>query len=185
MSAIAVKLLTAEEFRRLPRPTNGTKQELVRGEIVTMSMPGFRHGRVQPRVAAKLLIYEQMSKRGRVTTESGMITEHDPDTVRGPDVAFWSFERLPLHLEPEVYPDVAADLCVEILSPSNRRDKMLEKLREYFASGVRMVWIIDPEDKTVTVYRTPERGQVLHCGATLEGEDVLPDFTCPVSEFFA
>lgn len=185
MSAIAAKLLTAEEFRLLPRPLDGSKQELIRGEIVTMSLPGFRHGRVQPRVAAKLLIYEENSKRGRVTTESGMITEHDPDTVRGPDVAFWSIERLPWDQDPEVFPEVAADLCVEILSPNNRRAKMLEKLREYFAVGVRMVWVIDPEDRTVTVYRTPVRGHILHCGATVEGEDVLPGFSCPVAEFFA
>jgi Uma2 family endonuclease len=183
--SIAAHLLTAEEFRLLPEPADGGKQELVRGEVITMPSPGFRHGVVQLNSGSILRAYSKTTQRGRVTVESGILTQRGPDTVRGPDVAFWSIERLPFDLEPEAYPEVAADLCVEILSPGNRRSKMLEKLREYFACGVRMVWVIDPEDKTITVYRTPERGQLLHCGATLEGEDVLPGFSCPVSEFFA
>jgi Uma2 family endonuclease len=100
-------------------------------------------------------------------------------------VAYWSAERLPFDQEPEGYPEVAADLCVEILSANKRLRQILEKLREYFARGVRMVWIVDPEDRTVTVYRTPDEGRVLHESATLFGEDVLPGFSCRVAELFA
>ena len=88
-------------------------------------------------------------------------------------------------LEPEGYPDVAADLCVEVLSPGNSLRRIREKLREYFARGVRMVWIIDPEDRTITVYRSVDEGRLLHENATLDGEDVLPGFSCRVAEFFA
>ncbi len=89
--------------------------------------------------------YARSNRSGRVTVESGLQTEFDPDTVRGPDVAFWSAERLPLDQMPEVYPDVAADLVVEIQSPSSRRQTTQDKIREYLDRGVRMVWIVDPE----------------------------------------
>jgi Uma2 family endonuclease len=120
-----------------------------------------------------------------VTVGSGLVTERDPDTVRGPDVSYWSYERLPADQEPEGYPEVAADLCAEILSPSNRPGKMREKVREYFTRGVRMVWLIDPEDRNVWVYRAPDEARVFHEGATLSGEDVLPGFSCRVSDLFA
>jgi Uma2 family endonuclease len=185
MSAVAPKLITAAEFILMPNPPDGSKQELVRGEIVTMPPPGFKHGICQVNAAVLIRTHAKSHRQGRVTVETGLVTEVDPDTVRGPDVAFWSFERLPEHLLPVGYPDVAADLCVEVLSPDKRLRKILEKLQEYFNRGVRLVWIIDPEERTVTVYRSAEEGKVLHETATLSGEDVLPGFSCRVAELFA
>jgi Uma2 family endonuclease len=185
MATVAQKLITAEEFLKMPEPPDGSKQELVRGEVITMPPPGFRHGVRQGRVYRILDDYVTPRRLGRVTVESGLVTERGPDTVRGPDVAYWSAERLPLDQEPEGYPDVAADLCVEILSPSDRPGKVREKVREYCVRGVRMVWLIDPEDRNVWVYRAPEEARVLHEGATLNGEDVLPGFSCRVTDLFA
>jgi Uma2 family endonuclease len=185
MATVTKKLITAEEFRLMPNPSDGSKQELVRGEIVTMPPPGFRHGARQVRAASLLDQYALSSRRGRVTVESGVVTEADPDTVRGPDISFWSFERLPPQLEPEGYPDVAPDLCVEVLSPGNRWETIITKIREYLVRGVRMVWIIDPEDRTVQVYRSPDEGRILRENATLSGEDVLPGFSCRVADLFA
>ena len=184
MSTITTKLLTAEEFAKLPDPIDGSQQELIRGEVVTMPPPGFLHGVVQGNVFFALKTHARATNQGRVTVESGVITERDLDTVRGPDVAFWSFERLPADQVPEVYPNVAPDLCVEVLSPSNSEERMTRKVREYFASGVRLVWVIDPDERTVTVYRAPGDGRVMWEDATITGEDVLPGFTCPVAEFF-
>jgi Uma2 family endonuclease len=117
--------------------------------------------------------------------ETGIVTQRGPDTVRGPDISYWSAERLPLDQEPEGYPALAPDLGIEILSPNNVMAKIREKMAEYFQSGVRMVWIVDPEDRTVAVYRSMDEGRVLHENATLSGEDVLPGFSCGVAEFFA
>ena len=182
----AKKLLTAEEFYRLPDPPDGSKQELVRGEVVTvMAAPSFKHGIVQGRAYFALETYARQTKLGRVTVESGLVTEEDPDTVRGPDVAYWSYERVPADKTPDVYPEVAADLCVEVKSPSNTPAKTTKKIAEYFACGVRMVWIADPDERTVTVYTKPGDGRVLWDDATLDGGDVLPGFTCPVAEFFS
>lgn len=83
-----------------------------------------------------------------------------------------------------MYANVGADLIVEVVSPCNTREKMTRKVREYFTRGVRLVWVVDPEERTLTVYTKPGDGTVLWEDATLTGGDVLPGFSCPVAEFF-
>ncbi len=185
VAAVAEALLTAEEFARRPEPADGSREELVRGVVQKMPMPRFRHGKLQLRVGRLLAEFVDGRALGHVATETGVITELGPDTVRGPDVAFWSKERLPLDAHVELYPEVAPDLCVEIRSPDERPKRVRMKLHEYFACGVRMVWVIDPEEHSVTVYRTADEGRVLWDDATLSGEDVLPAFSCRVSDLFA
>lgn len=185
MSTAAPPKLTAEEFARLPEPADGSKQELVRGEVVTMPPPGFRHGMVQTNIACLLQPFARAQRLGRVTVESGVVTEEDPDTVRGPDVAFWGVQALPVGQTPVGYAEVPADLVVEVLSPSDSRRKVANKVAEYLASGSRMAWVVDPEDRTVTVYRKAGEGRLLWEDATITGEDILPGFECRVAEFFA
>ena len=184
LTATASELMSVDEFVRRPRPLDGSREELVEGRIVTMPPPRFRHGRIQGRVFAAIDRFVTPQKLGQVVTETGLITRRDPDTVRGPDVAYWSRERLPLETEVEVYPDVAADLCVEVLSPDDRPRDVQQKLREYFECGVRMVWIVDPEARSVSVYRTAQEGRILWDDGVIEGEDVLPGFHCTVRELF-
>lgn len=176
--------LTAQEFAVLPEPPDGSKQELVRGEVVTMPPPGFRHGRCQIKVGVHLELFARSTNLGRVTVESGVVTENGPDSVRGPDIAYWTFERLPADQEPVVYANVAPDLVVEVLSPSDKQKNWTKKVREYFASGVRMVWVVDPESRTVGVFRKPGEGRILWEDAELSGEEVLPGFNCKVADFF-
>ncbi len=178
------KLLTWQEFARLPDPPDGSKQELVKGVIVTMPSPRFRHGLRQGRAYKILDGFVEPRKLGRVVVETGVITERDPDSVRGPDVSYWSAERLPLDFEPELYPEVAADLVVEVLSPDDTPKKILEKIKEYFAARVRMVWLSDPKRRTITVYRSLRKKTVYKEGDDVSGEEVLPSFSCPVAEFF-
>ncbi len=184
MSTAVAKLITIAEFMRMPDPPDGSKQELVGGEIVTMPPPHFNHGEAQLRLGALILAFARKHKLGRVTTESGLVTEHDPDSVRGPDIAFWSSDKVALTEKIEGYPEVSADLCVEIISESVRRRLLKAKLKEYFACGVRMVWVVDTETHTVTVYRSPLQGKLLSEEAELDGEDILPGFRCNVSEIF-
>jgi Uma2 family endonuclease len=185
MSATSTTLMTAKEFARRPRPADGSREELVRGEVVTMPPPGFRHGKVAQIVGYRLMHYLETHPVGTVTAETGVQTEEDPDSVRGPDVSYWSFDRLPADANPEVYAEVAADLCVEVRSPSNTAKGLREKAAEYLKAGVRMVWVEDPEDRCVTVFRKRGRGVTLWDEEVLEGEDVLPGFACPVSKLFA
>jgi Uma2 family endonuclease len=184
--AIVTTKLTAEEFFELPEPPDGSKQELVKGEVVTMSAPGIEHGRLQTNVAAILWSFLRGKKLGTVLTESGIVTEHDEDadTVRGPDVSYYSKERLPLDRRVVKYNELPPDLCVEIVSPTNTRKELREKIKEYFDAGVRMVWIVEPEHRSVAVYSTPDQQRLLPDTAELSGGDVLPGFTCRVAEIF-
>ena len=185
MATVGNRKLTAEEFAALPEPPDGSKQELVRGEVVTMPPPGLEHGECQLNLGTLLKLYLREHPIGRVFTESGVITERGEDTVRGPDVVYWSKERLPLGLRVRGYHDQPPDLCVEVLSPSNTQRQIQEKVKEYLFAGVRTVWVVDPESRRVEVYRGPDEGRILNEGATLDGEDVLPGFRCRVAELFA
>jgi Uma2 family endonuclease len=185
MATATQTLLTAEEFLQLPDPPDGSRQELARGEIVTMPPPGYSHGVIQLNVGSLLHAYGRRTGRGRATTESGVTTERGPDSVRGPDVAFWAAEKIPLGDWPAGYPAVAPELVVEIVSESKRLSRVLDKLPEYFRCGVRMAWIVDFEDRTVRVYRSPDEGRILHTTATLTGEEILPGFECKVADIFA
>jgi Uma2 family endonuclease len=182
MATIAPKkLLTAEEFFLLPDPDDGSQQELVRGEIIIMPLPGGMHGVSCGKVGRRIGHFVEENNLGTVASnETGFITERGPDSVRGPDVAYWSKEKLPV--VPVAYIEVPPDLLVEVLSPGNTSRQIRAKLREYFAKGVRLVWVIAPEDRTLTIYRTPDEGRLLHETATVTGEDVLPGFTCRVSD---
>ena len=175
------KLLTAEEFFLLPNPSDGSQQELVRGEIITMPPPGGMHGVSCSKTDRKLGIFIDGGPGGTLAcNDTGVITERFPDSVRGPDISYWSKERL---IEvPVGYIEVAPDMLVEVQSPSNTWKKIREKIKEYFEKGVRLVWVIAPEDRTLTIYRMPDEGRVLHETATVTGEDVLPGFECRVSD---
>jgi Uma2 family endonuclease len=184
MSVVGAKLLTAEEFFLLPDPQDGSKQELVRGEVVTMPSPGFEHGEIQINIGSLIKEFLRKNRLGRVVSESGMITEHNPDTVRGPDISYYSNERLPLNMRVVGYHDQSPDLCVEVISPSNKKKELREKIKEYFFANVKMVWVIDPEDRSITILRAPDEGRTLFDDAIVDGGDVLPGFSCKVSDMF-
>jgi Uma2 family endonuclease len=106
--------------------------------------------------------------------------------VRIPDVAFVSWDRLPGRRVPvEPIPGLAPDLVVEVLSESNTEGEMARKRREYFTAGVRIVWLIDPEGRTVEVFVSEDQSTVLDEGQTLDGGNVLPGFTLLLGELFA
>src|SRR5688572_14477218 len=130
MSTTSAPALTAEQFAALPDPADGARQELVRGVVVAMPPPRFRHGKLQFHVAKVLDRFVEPRGLGQVVTETGVVTARDPDSVRAPDVSYWSVGRVPLDAEPDVYPEAAPDLCVEILSPGVSRRATRDKLRE-------------------------------------------------------
>jgi Uma2 family endonuclease len=184
MAGVNEKRMSAEEFAALKGPP-GFRLELVRGEVVKVCRPGFSYGLHQLRIGAILDQFGRSTKQGRATVETGVTTEEDPDTVRGPDISYWSAQRLPLDQEPEGYPEAPPDLCVEVLSRSNRAGKIRKKLREYFARDVRMVWVVNLKRRTVTIYRSLDEGHIFHDSATVSGEDVLPGFSYRVADLLA
>src|SRR5262245_56832556 len=131
MSTVTGKLLTAEEFAQLPQPADGSRQELVQGVIVTMPPPSFYHGLVCSEFPFRIRQHAGANDLGFVTcNDSGVILFRDRDTVRGPDVGFWSKARLPA-LPKGTYPDIVPDLVVEVLSPDDAFRTLFTKVDEY------------------------------------------------------
>jgi Uma2 family endonuclease len=153
--------------------------------IVLMPPPGFRRGRVRSNIDFLRQSFTRPRGLGRVVTESGGVIERGPDTVRGPDVSYWIADRLPFDQTPVGYPSAAPDLCEEILSPDDRHPRVMRKVSEYLSRGVRLVWVADPETRTVTVHRPDGSVRIAEESDTLSGEDMLPGFTAAVREFFA
>jgi Uma2 family endonuclease len=112
-------------------------------------------------------------------------TERGPDTVRGADIAFWSYERLPKGDVPEGLLPVAPDLVIEIRSPSERWTKVFAKVLEYLDAGVSVACILDPQTETLSVYRADEIQQILTAEDDFTLPDVLPEFRVRVGQFFA
>ncbi len=184
-------------IRFFPRPGNATEAdllavlqkedllcELVEGvlvekgmgyteSILAMALAGFLHAFVRPRRLGYV-----SGPNGTMRILAGL--------VRIPDVAFTSVDRLPGRQRPtEPIPNLVPDLAVEVLSASNTNAEMAVKRQEYFTAGVRLVWEVNPEPRTVTVYTAPAQGTVLTEADVLDGGDVLPGFTLPLSDLFA
>jgi Uma2 family endonuclease len=107
--------------------------------------------------------------------------------VRIPDVAFFSWKRLPGRRPPtEPIPTLAPDLAIEILSPSNTHAEMLQKREDYFAAGVGLVWEVDPRGRTISVYDSPASpSRICPQNEVLDAGDILPGFTLSLAELFA
>lgn len=122
---------------------------------------------------------------GVVTGEQGTFRLF-PGLVRIPDVAFTSWDRLPGRKRPtQPIPSVTPDLAIEVLSVSNTQQEMDRKRSEYFAADVRLVWIIDPVARIVSVFTSPEFAVTLEESEILDGGDVLPGFQIPLKDLFA
>jgi Uma2 family endonuclease len=109
-----------------------------------------------------------------------------PGLVRIPDISFISWSQFPnRELPKKPIPDLSPDLAVEVLSPSNTKGEMQRKVREYFLSGTRLVWLVDPRKRTVRVYTAPDQSELLGENQTLEGGDVLPGLNLQLTELFS
>lgn len=183
MSTIAPPgLITAEQFAEMH--FDGPC-ELVRGEIVEMTRPDQSHGNVCAEVAFALNLWSKQHRSGRVTTnDSGILTERDPDTLRGADVAFFAASQLSDGKLPRGPSLLVPVLAVEVLSPSNTWTQMRRKIDEYLAAGVREIWIVDPEARTVESFRSDTAPQLYRQSMVLTSPE-LTEFSVPVSELFA
>ena len=175
--------LTAEAFARRPDP--GYPEELVEGRVVAMSPPGARHGVICNRVGMIVGVFADERDLGRVlTNDSGVITRRSPDTVRGADVAYYSYAKLPKGPLPVGYPEVAPDLVVEVRSPGDRWPEVLVKVGEYLGAGVGAVVVLDGEATTAQVFEPEGAVRLLGAADLLELPGVLPGFRVEVRRFF-
>jgi len=177
------RLLTVEDLYSLP--DDGILYELQCGCLLSEPLPGGRHGRIAARIVTLLSGHVVARRLGVVyANDTGYVLARSPDTVRGPDVSFVSQSRF------EAIGDVATavpgppDLAVEVISPSNSPSQIHAKVADYLAAGTRLVWVVDPERRRVTIHRSLLSPRLLGTADTLDGEDVLPGFSVKVSELF-
>ncbi len=176
-------LITAEEFGRRPDP--GCPEELVRGRIVTMPPPDRMHGFVCNKAGRILGNFVEERNLGRVmSNDSGVITERDPDTVRGADVAYYSFARLPKGPLPPGYGPEVPELVIEVRSAGDRWPEIHEKVAEYLNGGVLVVVVLDPKRQNAYVFGADEPPRTLESDNDLLMPGILEGFRVRVGRFF-
>lgn len=158
--------------------------ELVEGEVIQQMPTGFLHGKIEFLIGILLGLFVRQHQLGIVFGgETGIYTRRNPDTVRGVDAAYISHERLAQSTS-NSYLDVAPELIVEIMSPDDSWTNIDDKLTEYFAIGVELVWIVNPKRQQIHVYTARTQFEVLNRSDTLNGGSILPGFEVTVAEIF-
>jgi Uma2 family endonuclease len=186
MATVETARMTAEEFWEwCGRPENqGKRAELVRGEIVEMPPPGELHGILCWWIGYLLGMYVVRRGRGALATnDTGLIVEEGPDTVRAPDVILFGESRA-LDKLSRRHSTRLPELVVEVLSPTDRWTRVLRRVDQYQARGVPLVWVVDDEERSVTVFRPKEHPQLVEEDGELTGNGVLEDFRLPLAELF-
>lgn len=177
------RLMTAEELLGSDVPNKST--ELVRGVLVVREPPGGWHGVLAARLTVLLGQHVYSRRAGEVLAQdTGFLIEREPDTVRAPDVAFVSAAKASA-IGRRGYAPFAPDLAVEILSPGDRAGEVLGKVADWLRAGVRLVWVIDPDRRVAHVHRGDGTITIVHDDGALDGEDVLPGFTCSLREILS
>jgi Uma2 family endonuclease len=177
-------LITIDEFLKLP--SSECLRELVRGRVLESKLRTPRHGQVCMEIGGRLWSHVSRTKSGRVIAgNSAVVTRREPDCVRGPDLAYYSRERLPLDQLPTGNLKVVPDLVIDVLDSSDIWSDLIEKALEYLQAAVRVVGIVDPAKESVALFRDGQAPKLLHAADSFEVPEVLPDLRVPVREFFA
>jgi Uma2 family endonuclease len=173
---------TADELMEITEPG---RYDLIRGELIAMAPTSEEHGSISSNFVGHLWNHVRQHGLGRLyTAEAGFVLARDPDVVLVPDVAFVRKDRLPPeHLRTKFY-EGAPDLAIEVISPSERTTQTNQKVLEYLQAGTRLVWVVDPPRRTITVYHPDRSAQILRADDELSGNDVFPEFRIQVAEFF-
>ncbi len=177
-AALTGRRLTEDEFMRLP--DDGRKYELVDGGLKEVPA-GYQHNVLVALLIALLMPFAR--GRGFLAASSAGF-RMAAGNVRSPDVSFTRKERVPGGKPSKGFEDLAPDLCIEIISPSEERADMERKVREYFASGAEQVWHLFPDARQVIVYRAPDDSATLEANDAITGGDLLPGFACRVADLF-
>lgn len=175
--------MDAEALLELPRGRH--RYELIRGELKTMAPAGHEHGRIAALLTASLIRTVIKNKLGNVyAAETGFKLASNPDTVKAPDVAFVSVERLRNVTSSTGYFPGPPDLAIEIVSPNDRHSEVEEKVELWLRYGTQMVVTLNPQTRTATVYRSLDDIRMVLGGGRLGGADVVPGWTLSLEELF-
>ena len=181
MSSVAQKLMTIEEFSRLP---DSEHKELVRGEVIESMPPSKEHGRIAAAIVTLLRLWVKQGAGGQVGVESGFILAQNPGIIRAPDVHYVSDARIAADNEASAFWTIAPDLAVEVVSPSETADEVREKVRDFLAAGTPLVWTVHPRTREVVAHTADGLARTYSADDIVEHPDVLPGFACKVAELF-
>lgn len=182
------RLLTAKDLAVLPKelPTGLVKYELDEGKLVTlMAPPGEIHGSNQATIIYILKTQGDCRGHGKTLCEVGVVLCRNPDTVVAPDAAFIVQRSLPVRTSDEGYLETIPELMVEIRSKNDSAAELHRKAALYLHAGARIVWLVDPASRIVTVCRVQQTPQELYEGDSLTAEGVIPGLQIPIAELFA
>ena len=182
--ATVASIMTADQYAALPDP-HGYPTELVKGNLITMAPPRPRHGRICARVAYLLQRFLEDHDSGQVmSNDSGVVTERNPDTVRGADIAYYSYQRVPKGPLPAGLLDVAPELVFEVLSPTERWSDVQIKVAEYLDAGVLAICIVDDDTQSIHVFRPMSPLQIFKAADEFTLSGVLDGFRVATARFF-
>ena len=182
MTTTTNKLITADELLAMPR--DGNRYELVRGVLIKKMPTGDLHGIVVVLTAHYITQYALSSGHGQTRSgEAGYILDRDPDTVRAPDVAWYSPDNLPPP-DTQGFPDIVPDLVIEVKSPSNSNPEMAAMAQMWLSYGAKRALVLDPQSETVIIHNPDSAPITLAVDEALDLGDLLPGFSCPVRSFF-
>jgi Uma2 family endonuclease len=177
------RIQTAEQL--LQMPSDGNRYELVKGVLKMMSPAGGRHGRIAARIGKLLANHVDDHQLGcTFAAETGFLLARDPDTVRAPDAAFVSGERMRQIEDERGFLPLAPDVAVEVASPEDRRSEIESKALMWLDCGTRLVLVVEPAAQLVHVYRSPTDITRLTVEDMLDASDVVSGWKVAVAEFF-
>ncbi len=179
MTVVTKKEWTDEELMRIKHEG---KVELVDGEVILMTPAGLEQGGICADLLTRLNNYVRKHKLGRVFDSQTGFRPYE--NMRAPDISFVRKDRLPEGKLPKGFGRFPPDLAVEVFASDEKVSDYEEKVAEYLSWGVRLIWLVDPNTRTVTVVRANGERQVLGEKDVLTGEDVVPGFKIRVKKIF-
>ena len=183
LTTLGTEPITAEQL--LEMDAKGMRGELIRGVFCPTMSAGMKHGEIVVNLSGYLREIVRPNRLGRLmASDSGVKVETDPDTVREPDIAYFSKERLALDADVPGYAEVLPELVAEVVSFNDSFREVADKANMWINAGVQLVWVLWPETKMIEIYRPAQPVTTLRETDTLTGEEILPQFSVPVANIF-
>jgi len=183
----SVRLFTVADLAAMPThlPSGDVDYELDKGRLIIMVPPGHIHGSTQASLAIEIGVQGQRRGHGRVYTETTVVLSRNPDTVVVPDAAFVVAAKLPVRESREGYLETIPDLVGEVRSKNDTVAELDRKVADYLTAGVRVVWVADPESKTIAAHRAGSQSRIYRESDTLTIDDVIPGLKLNVADIYS
>jgi Uma2 family endonuclease len=176
-------LMTAEDLWLMEE--DECRYELVEGELIRRAPAGWEHGEIGVEITRRVGNYLAENRLGKASgADTGFILARNPDVVRAPDLAYVRADRLPPKEQRRAFLELAPDLVVEIVSPSDSSSDVNDKVMQYLDLGVKLVWLVHPSTRSVNVYTHDRTARILSEDDELNGGEVLPGFRLRIADIF-